>query len=105
MYFVGTVRVTLVQTPLGSGGKAIVSQPSSISTVSGTTQQVYKPVTITTQQPGQTTLGIGSAGGIRTGINATTLVPTPLSVGMLESFSIQVFYKIILHMWDELIFI
>ena len=90
MYFVGTVRVTLVQTPLGSGGKAIVSQPSSIS--SGTTQQVYKPVTITTQQPGQTTLGIGSAGGIRTGINATTLVPTPLSVGMLESFSIQLFY-------------
>ena len=94
MYFVGTVRVTLVQTPLGSsGGKAIVSQPSSISTVSGTTQQVYKPVTITTQQPGQTTLGIGSAGGIRTGINATTLVPTPLSVGMLESF----FYTNILH--------
>ena len=91
MYFVGTVRVTLVQTPLGSGGKAIVSQPSSISTVSGTTQQVYKPVTITTQQPGQTTLGIGSAGGIRTGINTTTLVPTPLSVGMLESFSIQIF--------------
>ena len=86
MYFVGTVRVTLVQTPLGSGGKAIVSQPSSISTVSGTTQQVYKPVTITTQQPGQTTLGIGSAGGIRTGINTTTLVPTPLSVGMLDSF-------------------
>ena len=103
MYFVGTVRVTLVQTPLGSGGKAIVSQPSSISTVSGTTQQVYKPVTITTQQPGQTTLGIGSAGGIRTGINATTLVPTPLSVGMLESFSIQVFYT--KYMWDKLNFI
>ena len=99
MYFVGTVRVTLVQTPLGSGGKAIVSQPSSISTVSGTTQQVYKPVTITTQQPGQTTLGIGSAGGIRTGINATTLVPTPLSVGMSESFSIQVFYT--KYMWDK----
>ena len=83
LVYLGTVRVTLVQTPLGAAGKTVVSQPSTISTGPGSTgQQVYKPVTITTQQPGQATVGLSSSGGIRTSINATALVPTPLSVGM-----------------------
>ena len=67
---------------MGAGGKAIVSQPTCMS-VGSSTQQIYKPVTITTQQPGQTTLGLGSVAGIRTSINTTALVPTPLSVGTL----------------------
>ena len=84
LLFSGTVRVTLVQTPIGATGKTIVSQPTTISTGFGSsTQQVYKPVTITTQPPGQATIGLAGTGGIRTSINATALVPTPLSVGML----------------------
>ena len=75
----GTVRVTLVQTPIGTG-KSTVSQPSLMST-GISSQPVYKPVTITAQQTGQANVGVGGSGGIRTSINATTLVPTPLSVG------------------------
>ena len=60
-----------------------MSQSSLMSTGSSS-QPVYKPVTITAQQTGQTTVGLGGSGGIRTSINATTLVPTPLSVGRFK---------------------
>ena len=71
-----------MQTPIGATGKTVVSQQSPVSTGLGSTgPQVYKPVTITTQQPGQAPVGIGSSGGIRTSISATALVPTPISVG------------------------
>ena len=84
----GTVRVTLVQTPIGSG-KSIASQSSLMSTGSSS-QTIYKPVTITAQQTGQTSVGVGGSGGIRTSINASTLVPTPLSVGKkIDDFEAQ----------------
>ena len=67
----------------------MVSQPSLVSTGSGSSaQQVYKPVTITTQQPNQATVGLVGSGGIRSSISATALVPTPLSVGRLFFLSI-----------------
>ena len=87
-YILGTVRVTLVQTPLGPTGKTMVSQPSASTGAGSSAQQVYKPVTITTQQPNQATVGLGGSGGIRSSISATALVPTPLSVGRLFSICI-----------------
>ena len=95
--FAGTVRVTLVQTPIGSG-KSTVSQPTLMSTGSSS-QPIYKPVTITAQQAGQATVGVGGAGGIRTSINATTLVPTPLSVGTFVIFLSNVVQFCVLSKW------
>ena len=86
----GTVRVTLVPTPIGgsvTGGKTMVSQPSSQSSTAGvglnSPQHIYKPVTITTHP---SAAGSGSiVGGIRTSISAAALVPTPISVGLTTS--------------------